>query len=291
MLSRNKINSIVILCFLCILLSLSTIYFLLQSNKYNTDFKSELKSNGYLKDQLEEYRYYRLDNSKLKPTPNKLDIIGNNNLKYFVTSIYPKFPDLQKLVNSKDISRVFQFQLKEEYNTRGMGGFLVEVEKIIDSNKSHLFYLVTSKVQKELINPMSAYADKSGIFCSLNDYQLSGGEVSLGRNLIDKNGYIILSGKCGGYGSGRYVSVYKVSTGEKILLKGNVELSGTIYQGISETGNALGGVRGIFGVNNPTLVIEFGSDDESAATSPERLSNIGFFDLQTGNLKQLVHFN
>jgi len=287
----KKINIFVILCFFCILLSLSTIYFLLQSNKFQADFKSEVKSNGYLKDQLEEYRYYRLDNSKLKPTPTKLDIIGNNNLKHFIASIYLKFPDFQKLVDSKNITRVFQFQIKEEYNTRGMGGFLVEVERIIDSNKTYSFYLVTSKFQKELINPMSAYADNAGVFCLLNDYLLSGGEVSLGRNLIDKNGYIILSGKCGGYGSGRFVSVYKISTGEKILLKGNVELSGTIYKGISETGNALGGVRGVFGVNNPTIVVEFGNDDESAATLPERLSNIGFFDLQTGNLKQLVNFN
>ena len=291
MLLKYKKNIFTILCFLCILLSLSTIYFLLQSNKYNDDLKFEIKSNGYLKDQLEEYRYYRLDNSKIKPTPTKLDTIGRNSLNYFISKIYPKFPYFQKSVDSKNISRVFQFQIKEEYNTRGMGGFLVEVEKIIDLNKSYLFYLVTSKIQKELINPMSGYADKSGKDCLLKDYQLSGGDDGLVRNLNDKNGYIILSGTCGGYGGGRFVSVYKISTGEKIPLKGNINLTGFSMNGVTETGNALGGVRGIFGVNNPLLVVEFGSDDESAATPPERLSNIGFFDLQTGHLKQLVHFN
>jgi len=54
---------------------------------------------------------------------------------------------------------------------------------------------------------------------------------------------------------------------------------------LSETGNALGGVRGVFGVNNPTLVVEFGDDDVSVATSLERLSSIGFFDMKMGEFR------
>lgn len=235
--------------------------------------------SSYSETEWEQYKYcYR---SKTSYPPNMNEPISDDQTKtYFMANIYPKYPDLQKQIDVKNIKRIFKFKLGGEI--RGDGGFLMEVEKTVNSENSYSFYIVTATVQKELLNPMSAYADPDGIFCSLNKFLTS---------KDDKSGDIILSGRCGGYGGGMFTSVYKISTGEKVILTGNVDISGTTYKGISSSGNALGKVRGAFGYNNPTLVVEFGPDDESAATNLERLSSIGYFDLQTGNLKHLVRFN
>ena len=253
-----------------------------------TRLKSEIKTNNNLKDQITELRGYQSGSPSVKPTPSVLDY--SNNRSYFLSKIYSKSPNFQTLIQEDAIKRVFQFPISLENDKKTMGGYLVEAENNVNTHSSFSFYLVTSEVQKELVNPMSSYADKNGIGCFLTDYKIVGNESSLNRSLSDKVGYIILSGKCETYGGGRFVSIYKLSTGEKIILKGNIDIGGTMYKGMSETGNALGGVRGVFGVNNLTVVIEFGNDDASAATSLERLSSIGFFNIQTGNLLQVVNF-
>lgn len=235
--------------------------------------------NSYSEAEWANYKYCYI--SKTSYPPHMTGPVSDDETKtYFMTNIYPKYPDLQKQIATNNIKRIFKFKLTDEI--RGDGGFLMEVEKTVKSDKSYSFYIVTAKVQKELINPMSGYADPNGVFCSLNNFLTS---------KDDKSGDLILSGRCGGYGGGMFTSIYKISNGEKVSLTGNVDISGTTYKGMSPTGNALGKVRGAFGYNNPTLVVEFGPDDESAATNLERLSSIGFFDLQTGNLKQLVKFN
>ncbi len=235
--------------------------------------------SSYSEAEFEKYKYcYR---SKTPYPPNMTQPISDDQTKtYFMANIYPKYPDLQKQIDVKNIKRIFKFKLGGEI--RGDGGFLMEVEKTVNSEKSYSFYIVTATVQKELLNRMSAYADPDGVFCSLNNLLTS---------KDDKSGDIILSGRCGGYGGGMFTSVYKISTAEKVNLTGNIDISGTLYKGMSSSGNALGKVRGAFGYNNPTLVIEFGPDDESSATNLEKLTSIGFFDLQIGNLKQLVKLN
>jgi len=259
-----------------------------QFQEASTRLKSEIKTNNNLKNQITELRGYQSGLPSIKPTPSVLDY--SNNKSYFLSKIYTKFPNFQAQMPESTIKRVFQFPISLEIDKKAMGGYLVEAENNVNTQSSFSFHLITSDVQKELVNPMSSYADKNGIGCFLTDYKIVGNESGLNRSLSDKVGYIVLSGKCETYGGGRFVSIYKLSTGEKILLQGNINIGGTMYEGISETGNALGGVRGVFGVNNPTVVIEFGNDDASAATSLERLSSIGFFDIQTGNLIQVANF-
>jgi len=286
--SNKKTLIIVFLLVLSIIFGILFFFYHSQFQETSIRLKSEIKTNGNLKDQIAELRDYQSGSTLIKPTPSKLDY--SNNKSYFLSNIYTKFPNFQTQVREGTIKRVFQFPISIENDKKAMGGYLVEAENNINTHGSFSFYLVTSKVQKELVNSMSSYADKDGIGCFLTDYKIVGNESGLNRSLADKVGYMILSGKCETYGGGRFVSIYKLSTGEKIILKGNIDIGGTMYKGMSETGNALGGVRGVFGVNNPTLVIEFGSDDASAATSLERLSSIGFFDIQAGNLMQVANF-
>ena len=56
-------------------------------------------------------------------------------------------------------------------------------------------------------------ANKTFKLLESTDYKIVRNESGLNRNLIDKVGYIVLSGKCETYGGGRFVSAYKLSTG------------------------------------------------------------------------------
>lgn len=286
----NKTKTILFLVFLLIsFLSVASFLSLNKIGELEIKLKKEINTNKNLTDQIFELRGYQNALPTIKSAPSKLDLRSNESLTYFLEKIYSKFPIFQSLVAKENIKRVFQFPLSLENDKNALGGYLVEVQEKNNPQNHTSFYLVTEQIQKELIDPMSSYADANGIGCALIDYQIIGNE-KLGRKLLDKNGYLILSGKCETYGGGRFISVYRISNAEKIMLRGNIEIGGTMYKGMSETGNALGGVRGIYGVNNPTLVIEFGNDDASAATPLERLSSIGFFDLQTGKLNYIENF-
>lgn len=249
--------------------------------------KSEIKTNINLKDQIADLRGYQSGSPSPSPTPSLLDY--SDNKSHFLSKIYPKFSDFQIQVSKDAIKRAFQFPIPLRNDKKAMGGYLVEVEKNIATHGGFLFYLVTSEVQKELVNPMSSNADTSGPGCFLTSYKIVKNESGLDEGLMDKVGYIILSGKCETYGGGRFISIYRLSTGEKITLKGNINIGGTVNKGISGTGNALGEMRGIIGNNNPTLVIEFGNG-EGEPRSLGRSSSIGFFDIKTGNLTQIANY-
>lgn len=259
-----------------------------QFQKTSIRLKSEIKTNINLKDQIADLRGYQSGSPSPSPTPSLLDY--SDNKPYFLSKIYSKFPDFQMQASKDTIKRAFQFPIPLRNDKKAMGGYLVEVEKKIDTHRSLSFYLITSEVQKELINPMSSNADKSGPGCFLTSYKIVNNESGADGNLLDRVGYIILLGKCETYGGGRFISIYRLSSGEKVMLKGNIDIGGTVYKGISGTGNALGEMRGVIGYSNPTLVVEFGNGD-GAPTSLGRSSSIGFFDIKTGNLKQIVNFN
>lgn len=193
--------------------------------------------------------------------------VNNNNLAHY--------PTFKNQVNIENIKRVFNLKLKES------AGWLVEVEKTPDYLT---YYLLTPSVEKELEHSMSSNYQDDNNFCTLKKVETVGNEESLNRNLEDKNGYLILTGSCETYGNGSFVSVYKLTTGEK------VKLAGVSTTAITPSGNTRGRLKGVYGVFNPTLVVEYGGF-ENAGSKLQEIDSLGFFDLQTGNLKQSIEFN
>jgi len=87
-----------------------------------------------------------------------------------------------------------------------------------------------------------------------------------------------------------FVPAYNLQTGDKIKLQGDFTATEASWKGVSKTGNALGRLRGTYGVNNPTVVVEYGSF-ENAVNKVEEVRSAAYFDLQTGKLKQLIKFD
>lgn len=171
----------------------------------------------------------------------------------------------------------------------GIGGWIVEVE---ESAQVTSYYLLTPNLVKKLIDPKSCVSEDDNPPIELEKAETVGVESHLGRSLQEKLGYLVLSGaknNCYGGANSGFVSVYKLRTGEKIKLQSNFTRPGTIWKGVSKTGNALGILKGIYGINKPTIVVEYGLY-KNAASGLEEVDTTAYFDLQTGQLKQLIRF-
>lgn len=179
---------------------------------------------------------------------------------YFLSDWIDHYPKFKALLGTGKVTNAFLFGYKK---TLGHG-WIIET----NTNEKRRVFLLTPDLEKELTGPMSSNVEDDGSsWCTLNDVKVVGNENGLGRDLNDKNGYVVLNGTCNGYGGGNFVSIFKVTSGDKIRLQGSFGLFGTAYNAMSASGNALGRVRGIYGVTNPVLIVEFGSF-ESAATPP-----------------------
>ena len=208
-------------------------------------------------------------------------------LENFLLYYLPQFPNFQAKFKPESILQVYSIGGINIYDHVDGGKWLIEVQKdtgII----SH--YLLTPELEKELVNSMSCVLSQdTNPPIKLDKVQVIGNERGLGRKLLEKSGYIILSGtenECYGGANSGFVSVYNARTGDKIKLQGDYDTGGRF---VSDTGNALGILKGIYGVFNPQIVIEYGNF-ESAASVVEQVNTVAYFDLQTGKLKQLVNF-
>ena len=191
------------------------------------------------------------------------------------------------LFNTNKINRVFPINLEQTDKVKG-GGYLVEISQTTPGVFS--YFLVTPNVQKELVNASSSYYENVNTPCSITKYLTTGNERGLQRKLQDKLGYLILGGDCHGYSSGNFVSVYRLTDANKVELYGNFKLPWIEGSpgGIS-SGNALGTLIGVYGITQPTIIVNYGST--SPANVVEGLYQTVYFDLQTGKLDQLVKFN
>jgi hypothetical protein len=201
---------------------------------------------------------------------------------YFVSDILPLYPQLSDDFTPESILKVKSFYLKGQQQQ----GWILSSES---SQGQTEIYLITPGVQKKLDQPMTDWSGNDAV-CNLNDIVFVGNESSLSRDLADKFGYGILSGsECEAYGGGQFTSIYALSTGEKVKFSGNIPLTSPNRSGVSSVGNAQGKLQAVYGVNTPTVVVEFGTF-EGAITSLETVDKTAFFDLQTGRLKQVVEY-
>lgn len=187
-----------------------------------------------------------------------------------------RFPKNQVEIKPETVKQVFPLVLGNRPS-----GWLVEIEEVEKESSAISYYLFTPVLVKELKEP---------IICEADGAYTVGAEPNLGRSLQNKSGYLILYGtKNCGPGADR-IAVYSLQAGEKIKLQGDFKIPGMPINGVTKNGNALGNLRGVFGINKPTVVIEYGSF-ENAANKIEEVSTVAYFDLQTGKLKQLIKFD
>lgn len=213
------------------------------------------------------------------------DSSGTQSVDEFLSYWYKDYKKFQQEVPASLVKRVFFIQLFK-FTDNEEKGWVVEVEK---EPQKLSYYLLTPLIEKELENPKSCTFVPVDPPIDLERVDTVGNDKHRVTSFLkEPKGYLVLSGRknsCyGGAGTG-FISVYNLSTGEKIRLHGNFE--GLV--GISETGNALGYLKGIYGLHEPTIVVEYGNFDR-AASNVEELTHIAFFDLQTGSLKQLIEF-
>ena len=101
-------------------------------------------------------------------------------------------------------------------------------------------------------------------------------------------GYLIVSVQdCQTYGGGESVSIFSLDDGHKISFTGQPYTGQHIREGRRDAkyiyfGNAEGRLRGVYGLKNPEVIVDFGgSSTESLEGSA---SFTAHFDLQTGRL-------
>ncbi len=213
--------------------------------------------------------------------------IEQDKIDYFLSAQLSYYPQFQNQVKPETIKRVFflPFEKNDEDKTE-KSAWLVEVEK---EPKITSHYLLTPLIEKELVDSMSCVSQEENPLIEIELEKVQ--TVGNGRTLQEKNGYVILSGRknnCYGGATSGFVSVYSLGTGEKIKLQGDF-MVGNYWKGVSKVGNALGILKGIYGFNQPTIVIEYGSF-EFAGDKLGEVDIVAYFDLQTGNLKQLIRF-
>ena len=278
-LKRARNSKIFSRSFFVIILVLSLLlgYFVNLLNISQANLKQEIQSAILLTKQLNKYKQdYRFP----IPTPSQLDYESESSLPIFLSKIYPKSLEIQKLVKKQSIKRAFNVPIP--YLERGKdtnSAWIVEEEKINNpsdelGNTSYAYYYVNSQTQKLLLEPMSSSADINGKGCRLEDYTVT--------NTSDgKNGYLIFSSGCW-YGDSS-ISIYNAYSGEKIIIKSNIQENNTNHQITSLTGNIFRKIIGLYGINNPTLFVE--SKYEATA-----LSEIHIFDLKNRKLIQNYQF-
>jgi len=280
----KEINKSKIVFFLLFLITLVLSMLLLNSinlsNNIQASLKSEIKDNTLLKKSLEEFQQsYRFP----KPILSKLDSESESSLPIFLTKVYPTLPDFQNVVPKQNISRVFfMSSVTNGVNSAKDNAWLVEekkTDKFSDKleNPSYTYYFVNSKMQKVLSEAMSSQLDSHGKGCILEDYNVI-------RNFDRDSAYIVLSCTCWNVGGGGSISAYKINSGEKMILKESFFNNGIGHRNISATGNILGIINGLYGMNNPILFVE--SDYKEG-----RLTEISAYDVQKGSLIQTFNFN
>lgn len=219
-----------------------------------------------------------------------LDVVSDEWKGYVISDILPQYPNLQKEINSKEINRVFPLAYIDDHRpVPTYKSWLIEIKTSTDANYSNHtnYYLATPEVQKQLVDAVSTiWPFISERECSIENFYTPGNEAidrkSKSKELADKKGYIVLSGNCSGVGSNSFTSVYKLSNGEKVRLQES--------DGISDKkGNANGKIRGIYGLYSPAIVVEYGQLYEENGL--EAVSATAYFDLQSGQLKQVIKFN
>ena len=127
--------------------------------------------------------------------------------------------------------------------------------------------------------------------CELDKVENVGTYVTSEGKLKSEDYIVISSINCASYGGGSSVAIYSLESGDKIKISGsNFKRPGSVNgMGISESGNALGRLRGVYGVKNPTVIIDYGNF-ESAASNIEKVDMMAFVDLRTGKLKSTEIF-
>jgi len=208
---------------------------------------------------------------------------------YFIEEILPKYPSITEVLSVDSIQEIFAFTYKDENYSLS---WLVETETYKENQPQLEYYLVTPYYQKKLEHPMTNAAGNDAP-CTLDSFKTIGNEDSrsLRRDLQDKAGYMVLTGSdCQySYGGGNFVSVYSLSDGKKIPLQDNSDVGYTQWPRVTKYGNAQGRLMGVYGVLNPQIIVKFGGFD-SAATYPEEIYALAFFDLQTGKLLRTTEF-
>ena len=230
-----------------------------------------------------------------QPSKSSRGILSDEWREYFISDILPKYPEFQKTINSKDIKRVSPLSLKgDNPEAPPYKNWLVEIKTSISKyGDNYNYYLVTPEIQKQLIDPLSSMNEGSVTNCMVEHIYTPGSERNLGRDLLDKKGYLVLSGVCDPRFSGNSVSVYKLSDAEKVKLEDTgslIKSYPTYFPTKDKKGNTLGRVRGVYGVNKPILVVDYGYFKD-AINKIEEVQDTAYFDLQTGQLKQVVKFN
>jgi len=195
-------------------------------------------------------------------------------IDFFVSDVLPTFPEIHSEITDYKIANLHILTLKDQDTA-----WLVEAEY-----QDQLFlYLLHPGVARQLEHPMSSFSGEDAN-CEVIKVLTAGNEYGLGRNLKEVDGYLLLSSiNCIAYGGGESVSAYSLATGEKIKFTGKNFSVGTHGKGISDSGNALGRLMGVYGYSQPTVVVKYGLSDNTPDDLRE-VSVIGFFDLQTGKL-------
>ena len=230
---------------------------------------SELVEITQLREQIKVLKEQsKLTDEEIKQDNNKIE--EQRTLEGFLANYLKKYPNFQSEVKPETIKRAFWFNISGTYSQNDITqqkGWLVEVEK----NPGYVsYYLLTSSLEKELADSMSCVSQDENLPTKIEKMDIV-------------SGYIVLSGTedgCYGGANSGFISVYNIRTGEKIKLQGDFMVPGSMWKGVSKTGNALGKLRGIYGMKQATLIVEYLSSHEQGT--------IAYFDLQTGELKQLI---
>lgn len=203
------------------------------------------------------------------PAKSLFNALSENWLEYFKSDVFSKYPDLQNTLNIQDVKRVFPFNVNKGLSAP-FDNWLVEVKTQEETN----YYLVTPQIKKQLVGWVRTdHQGQNERYCSVEDLFIAGNK--------ETDSKIVLTGWCNTQRGGNFISVYRLG-GEKIKLQGAEDIA-------DSNGNALGKVRGIYGESNPTLVVDYGP--LYLDKGQDRITGTAYFDLQSGQLQQVVKFN
>lgn len=221
------------------------------------------------------------------PTVTNEQKLRSKQLTAFLTSFSERYAEKMPDIDPNNVTQAFPLP-----NNKIPGPGASWVIEVQEAPNKLTHYLLMPELQTELSNASSCGSSDEPQPLPIQQVLTYGNEDSLQRSLTtDPIGYLVITGQeeyC--YAStGHYISVYKMSTGQKVKLTGNFNLYASL-KGTLPNGNATGRLRGVYGINNPTIVVEYDGNNPYS-NGIEALSKIAFFDPQTGRLKQLINFN
>ncbi len=250
-----------------VVLSVVLIIFLLIQNR---DLKKQLTlKNSQIGAQFQQNQ----ENEELIEKTRQID--------YFVQNTLYQYPILQE-ISTNSIVNIYSFDVKVREELENLSYWRL-VETYDNGNQS--FYLVSKQIQKKLVDVMVPN-DGENSPCTTTKVITTGNEGGLNRELNDKYGYIIIAGEeCHTRGGSDSISVYALSTGEKINITGNFNVAGSNIT--TSSGTATGKLMGVYGINNPQIVVSYGVGSKGTV---QEIDHIAFFDLQTGKLIRVQSF-